>query len=103
MTSVIVSTDVTKTYRLGKVDVPVLRGINLTVQRGEMVAVAGPSGSGKSTLLGLLGGLDTPTSGRIAIEDLDISHMSENQLAEVRSAMIGFSIPSGICLGRTVL
>ena len=90
MTTVIKTTAVTKTFQMGKVDVPVLRGIGLAVQRAEMVAIVGPSGSGKSTLLGLLGGLDTPTTGQVEIEELDITHMSENQLADVRSASIGF-------------
>jgi len=90
MTIVIKTTAVTKTFRTGKVKVPVLRGIGLAVQRAEMVAIVGPSGSGKSTLLGLLGGLDTPTTGRVEIEEMDITHMSENQLADVRSASIGF-------------
>jgi len=90
MTTVIKTTAVTKTFHMGKLDVPVLRGISLAVQRAEMVAIVGPSGSGKSTLLGLLGGLDTPTAGRVEIEELDITHMSENRLADVRSASIGF-------------
>jgi len=90
MTTVIKTTAVTKTFRMGKVEVPVLRGIGLAVQRAEMVAIVGPSGSGKSTLLGLLGGLDTPTTGRVEIEDVDITHMSENRLAGVRSTSIGF-------------
>jgi putative ABC transport system ATP-binding protein len=90
MTAVIQATDVTKTFQMGKMDVPVLRGVSLTVQQAAIVAIVGPSGSGKSTLLGLLGGLDTPTSGRVRIADLDITHMKENQLADVRSASIGF-------------
>ena len=92
--TVIRTTNVTKTYHLGKVEVPVLRGVSLAVQRAEMIAIVGASGSGKSTLLGLLGGLDTPTAGRVEIEDLDITHMRENQLADVRSDRIGFVFQS---------
>jgi putative ABC transport system ATP-binding protein len=94
MTIAIKTTDVTKEFHLGKMALPVLRGVNLTIQQSEMVAIVGPSGSGKSTLLGLLGGLDTPTRGRVEIEDLDITNMRENQLADVRSARIGFVFQS---------
>jgi putative ABC transport system ATP-binding protein len=90
MSAVIKTTDVTKTFRIGKANVPVLNGISLAVQRAEMVAIVGPSGSGKSTLLGLLGGLDTPTAGRVEIDGIDITNMSENRLADVRSARVGF-------------
>jgi putative ABC transport system ATP-binding protein len=94
MTIAIKTTDVTKEFHLGKMALPVLRGVNLTIQQSEMVAIVGPSGSGKSTLLGLLGGLDTPTRGRVEIEELDITNMRENQLADVRSARIGFVFQS---------
>jgi putative ABC transport system ATP-binding protein len=90
MTIAVKTTDVTKVFHMGKMVVHVLRGVSLAVQRAEIVAIVGPSGSGKSTLLGLLGGLDTPTTGRVEIEDLDITSMRENQLADVRSARIGF-------------
>ena len=90
MKTVIKTTAVTKTFKMGKVDVPVLRGISMAVQRGEMIAIVGPSGSGKSTLLGLMGGLDTPSAGRVEIDEVDITDMSENQLAGVRSDRIGF-------------
>jgi len=75
---------------MGKVVVHALRGVSLEIETGEMVAIVGPSGSGKSTLLGLLGGLDTPTSGRVIVDGLDITDMNENQLADVRSTRIGF-------------
>ncbi len=88
--AVVRATDVTKEFRMGAVTVHVLQGVSLAVEPSEMVAVVGPSGSGKSTLLGLIGGLDTPTSGRVEIDGLDISAMGENQLADIRNEKIGF-------------
>ena len=70
--------------------VPVLRGIELTVYAGEVVALVGPSGSGKTTLLGLLGGLDTPTQGRLVVDDYEISRLPERKLAAIRNTRIGF-------------
>lgn len=79
-----------KCYSLGNVDIPILRGIDLTVKRGEIVALMGPSGSGKSTLLGILGGLDLPSSGQILIDGIDITRLPESKLAEIRGKKIGF-------------
>lgn len=79
-----------KCYTLGNVQVPILRGIDLTVKKREIVALMGPSGSGKSTLLGILGGLDLPTSGRILIDGIDITRLPESKLAEIRGKKIGF-------------
>ena len=79
-----------KDFLLGDTVVHALQGIDLIVEEGELVAIIGSSGSGKSTLLGLLGGLDTPTSGRVEIGGVDITDMSEDQLAELRNRKIGF-------------
>ena len=81
---------VTKTYQRGPERVAVLHGIDLDIAPGEFIALMGPSGSGKSTLLNLIGGLDTPTSGAIAIEGQRIDRMSEAQLATWRSRHVGF-------------
>ena len=78
-----------KTYMLGKVPVEALRGINLKVERGEFLSILGPSGSGKSTLLNLVGALDKPTSGKLAIDGVDVSTLNDNQLTDIRRK-IGF-------------
>lgn len=82
--------DVTKDLKLGKVTINALRGVNMTINAGEMVGIVGPSGSGKSTLLGIIGGLDIPTSGIVEIDGVDISRMNENQLTDIRNEKIGF-------------
>ena len=81
---------VTKDAGQGETVVHILRGVDLCVAAGEVIAIMGPSGSGKSTLLGLLGGLDRPTSGCIVVNGVDITGMSENRLADVRNREIGF-------------
>lgn len=78
-----------KTY-YGKVAIPVLHGIDLCIRAGEFVAIVGQSGSGKSTLLNILGALDVPTSGSVRINDVDISMLDDNALADLRSAVLGF-------------
>lgn len=80
----------TKELPLGSYTVHALRGVDMDIYAGEMVGIVGPSGSGKSTLLGLIGGLDTPTHGTIAIDGVDITNMNEDQLTEVRNEKIGF-------------
>jgi putative ABC transport system ATP-binding protein len=82
--------NVTKVYRMGKVEVHALRGVTLSVDRGEMIAVIGASGSGKSTLLNIVGLLDRPTSGRYIFDGVDVSRLSDNQLAEMRNREFGF-------------
>ena len=80
----------TKYYYLGRTVVPALRGIDLEVRRGELVALMGPSGSGKSTFMNLLGCLDQPTSGSYLLDGMAVSQMSVNQLADIRNHKIGF-------------
>ncbi len=82
--------NVWKTYKLGEIDLSVLRGINLEIQPGFFVTIMGPSGSGKSTLMYLLGLLDTPSGGKIFLEDQDVSGFSQDKLAEIRGKKIGF-------------
>ena len=82
--------DLTKVYRMGDVEVYALRDVNLAIQDGEFIAIKGPSGSGKSTLLNMIGCLDTPTSGSIFINNIDVATLNENELAEIRREKIGF-------------
>ena len=99
--TVLEASDVTKTYVLDEVTVAALRGVNLEVRRGEMLAIMGPSGSGKSTLMHIVGLLDHPTSGIVTIDGEDVSHMSPNALAAVRNRRIGFVFQSFNLLART--
>ena len=82
--------DITKVYPMGKRELTVLSGINLCIEKGELVAIMGPSGSGKSTMLNLIGCLDKPTSGSYYLDDREVSHLSSGELAAVRSRKIGF-------------
>jgi len=82
--------DVVKTYDTGKVEVRALRGVSLSVRRGEMVAIMGPSGCGKTTLLNCLSGLDTIDAGRILVDGTDINRLSDNQKTEYRARSMGF-------------
>src|SRR6185369_1177755 len=90
MRTILEAENLEKVYRIGKVDVPALRGVSLDVQEGEFVAIMGPSGCGKSTMLHLLGGLMTPTSGRIVIDGEDITAASDAKRTAVRRKKIGF-------------
>ncbi|MCD6299967.1 MAG: ABC transporter ATP-binding protein [Dehalococcoidales bacterium] len=82
--------DITKIYRMGKVEVPALRGVTLSINRGEMVAIIGASGSGKSTLMNIIGFLDKPTLGKYIFDGADVSRLGDNQLAEMRNKRMGF-------------
>ncbi|MBM0741320.1 ABC transporter ATP-binding protein [Phormidium sp. CLA17] len=82
--------DITKTYRLGEVDVPVLKGIDLTIEEGEYVSIMGVSGSGKSTLMNILGCLDRPTHGHYVLEGRNLTTLNNDELAYIRNRRIGF-------------
>ena len=90
MRTILRAENLSKVYRVGSVDVPALRGVSLDVEEGEFVAIMGPSGCGKSTMLHLLGGLLTPTSGRITIDDEDLTAATDARRTDIRRRKIGF-------------
>jgi putative ABC transport system ATP-binding protein len=90
MNPILLTDNLTMTYRIGKVDVPALRGVNLTVLPGEFVSIMGPSGCGKSTLLHILGGLLRPTGGRVLVDGEDLARMSDGARTDLRRRKIGF-------------
>src|SRR5688500_13427520 len=93
--------DVRKTYRLGEVEVPVLKGVSLRIDRGELVALMGASGSGKTTLMNILGCLDRPTSGRYWLDGEEVSRLTPDGRALLRNRKIGFVFQNFNLLPRT--
>jgi putative ABC transport system ATP-binding protein len=99
--AVITVRDLKKVYQMGEHEVHALRGISADIYEGDFVSIMGPSGSGKSTMMNMLGALDQPTSGTYLLDGEDVSHMTDDQLAEVRNRKIGFVFQNFNLLSRT--
>ncbi len=100
MTPVVLATDIHRIYKVGDEEVHALRGVTVSIQKGEYAAVIGPSGSGKSTLMHIIGCLDSPSSGSVAIDGHEVSEMNDTLLAGIRNRKIGFVFQSFNLLAR---
>jgi len=98
--NVIEAVELTKTYRMGNIQVHALRGVSFTIRRGEVISIMGPSGSGKSTLMNLLGCLDRPTSGEYILDGEKVAKLNNDQLASIRNRKVGFVFQSFNLLPR---
>ncbi len=93
--------NITKVYKMGETEVVALNEVDLRIEQGEMISIIGPSGSGKSTLMNIMGCLDKPTSGQYRLEEIEVSKLSDDKLAEIRNKKIGFVFQSFNLLPRT--
>jgi putative ABC transport system ATP-binding protein len=100
ITSVVELIDIEKAFKIGDMDVSVLKGINLTIQKGEFIALMGPSGSGKSTLMNIVGCLDRPTKGRFMLLGKEVSKLPDDELARLRREELGFIFQTFNLIGR---